>query len=1185
MKMRASFGKVVVCALAGFCIFALALFFAIREDKAASETTTPQNQALAAGKSAKQVSASDKAKWMDAYGNLPMGFEENRGQTDGQVRFVSHGEGYELFLTPREAVLALSHTEHADFSPRNRNSALRNLAKARAAAKRPTVLQVQLSGANPDAAVAGLEKLPGRTNYFLGNDRSAWRTDIASYRRVKYSEIYPGVDLVFYGNQRQLEYDYVVAPGADPQAIAFDVKGARKIAVDAHGNLVMSVVDGDVELQKPVVYQDVNGQRRLVAANYAVSADHRVTFALGAYDKSQPLTIDPILNYSTYLGGSANFDAAYSIAVDALGDAYLTGVTFNTAFPLSAGTIGYNTNSPDPGVATDGAAFVSELDPTGSTELYFTYLGGSGAGEGGEFGFGIAVDANQIAYVTGFTLSTNYPTQNGYISSPLGSNPGGTAFLTALDTTMTGAGSLVYSTYVGGTSGDFGNAVAVDSSGDAFVTGFTISSGIATAGALQTSLPSTSGNAFLTEINTTASLAASEVYSTYLGGSGTGSAADPLFGDEGFGVAVTGGQAYIIGTTTSQDFPTTSNAFIQQPFAAATNGTVFFSVINPGTNTLAYSSFISGATVSADFGYAVGLGPNNIAYLTGATDSNFYVTDAISNTSPLGVVFLTLVDATQSGSNSIPYSTIFGGTNSDLGYGVKVDSSGNAYIGGVTDSVDPTTFPITPGALQNSSTNPEGVAFITEIDPGGANGSAACSGSACIIYSTLFGGSGAGGTGVPDRAYGLALDSLNNAYIGGQVGSTDFPVFAISPATPFQSTLTPGDAAGFAVKLTLQPTVSISPLAINFGTVFISSNATQQVTVTNNTGLAGIPLTILAFTGANAADFGATPGGANPCGATLAANNTPCTINVTFTPSVNGAESATLPLQYAPYGITNTQSIAMTGAGSNVAVGVTPTSLTFAGQLVSTTSPAQIVTVSNNGATSLAYTETLTDPTGSYAVALPSGSPCTGGSIPANTSCTINVTFTPTSANANPVTATLALSAGGLNQNVSLSGTAWDFSLSPQSQNVSAAPGVAPSPAPQITVTLLGGFAGPVSLSCSGSIPMGSCTVPSSVSTTGAVTVTLMTAGSSAAPPVKWHVPPVSPWQKLFIGLAILSLLAVPFARQRRQKISLAGALVLMIALTACSGSAGTPAGTYNLTITGSSGGRTQSSTIAFTVT
>jgi hypothetical protein len=1181
MKMRASFGKVVVCALAGFCIFALALSFAIREDQAAPGRSVAQDQAMNAKKFASPVSDSEKAKWIDSYGKLPMAFEGNRGQTDSRVQFLSRGKGYQLFLTPQEAVLAMRDAKSPSST---RAAALEDHRKATEKIH-VSVVRIRLVGASSDVKIAGQDRLPGNTNYFVGDDQRDWRTDIPSYRRVQYTAIYPGIDLDFYGNQQRLEYDYVVAPGADPNAIALDVKGAKKIAVDSEGNLVLSVPGGDIDLQKPVVYQDVNGRRRLVAANYAVSADQRVGFALGPYDTTKALTIDPILNYSTYLGGSASGDTAYGVGVDSLGDAYVAGQTFSLTFPTTSANA-YD-SAPPSGTAGSGAVFVTELDPTGATQLYSSYLGGNG----GELAYGIAVDSSGLAYVTGQTFSTNFPVVNAF-QAPPASNANGTAFLSKINTTLSGVASLVYSTYLGGSGGDLARAIAVDSSQNAYLCGLTFSSDFpVSASPLQSTPSNPNGTAFLSRIDTTQSGAASLIYSTYLGGNGT-NAGSIGFGDWAFGIAAdSSSNAYLVGITTSTNFPVL-NAYQSNAAAANSAGTTFMTRIDTtksGAASLIYSTYLSGSV--SDFGFGIALGPNNVAYLTGQTYSaDFPVTSgAFTTSSAQGLVFVSLVDTSKSGANSLPYSTLFGGNNGDEGLSIQADSVGNAYFTGSTASIGPvaatTTFPVTAGALQTTSANTQGVAFVTEINPGGVNTGAPCTGSACLIYSTLFGGNGNGV--LPDRAYGIALDASNTAYIVGQTSSTDFPVFPNPGA--FQTSLTQTDAAStesaFASKLTLQPTVTISPLAINFGTVFITSNATQPVTITNNTGLAGIPLTILSMTGTNAADFTATPGGASPCGATLATNNTPCTVNVTFTPTVNGNESATLPLQYSPYGIVNTQSIMLTGAGSNVAVGVTPTSLTFAGQLVSTTSPAQTVTVSNNGATSLAYTETLTDPTGSYAAALSSGSPCTGGTIPANTSCTINVTFTPTSANANPVTATLALSAGGLNQNVSLSGTAWDFQLTPPSQSVSAAPGAAPSPAPQVTVTLLGGFAGPVTLSCSGSIPMGSCSVPGSVTATGPVTVTLSTAGSSAAPPVKWHVPPVSPWQKLFIGLAILSLLAVPFARQRRQKISLAGALVLMIALTACSGSAGTPAGTYNLTITGSSGGRTQTATIAFTVT
>jgi hypothetical protein len=1193
MKMRASFGKVVVCALAGFCIFSLALLFAIHEDAATPANTAAGVYAQNAKTDSTPARADEKGKWLEAYGKLPMGFEENRGQTDPQVRFVSHGQGYELFLTPREAVLEMQTGKPMDFSPRNRARALREYGRA-LAARRAATLQVNLAGANPDAQIAGLEKLPGRTDYYIGDKPSKWTTGIPSFRRVKYTGIYPGVDLAFYGNRQQLEYDYIVAPEADPRAIALNFAGADRMDVNSQGDLVLGIGSRNVVMQRPVAYQEENGTRQVVAANYTISPDHQVRFALASYDRSRTLTIDPVLIYSTFLGGSVGGDAAYAIAVDGAGDAYLTGQTFNASFPLTTGTtIGYNTNAPNAGVA-NGTAFVSELDPTGTKELYFSYLGGST----GEFGFGIAVDASGLVYVTGQSFSTDFPTLNGYIDQPLASNPNGSGFLAVLNPTVNSTASLVYSTYVGGTNGDYVNAIAVDSSKNAYLTGYTNSAGINTAGALQTTLPEGpggAGSAFFTEVATGSTGGASLVYSTYLGGTtGAGTGTDP-YGDAGFGIAVTSGNAYIVGTTTSTDFPTTASAFIQQPFASAVNGTVFFSEINPTTSTLVYSTLISdpsGAT--SDFGSAVAVGPSNIAYATGETDTpTFYVTSAISPGATSGVAFLTLIDTTKSGTNSIPYSTTFGGTGTDVGYGIKVDSTGNAYIGGATDSIGPTsaatTFPLTTGALQTTSTNTKGVAFVTEINPGGVNTGSACSGAACLVYSTLFGGSGAGGTGFPDRAYGLALDTANNAYIGGQVGSTDFPIY---PANAFQTSLTSGDLAGFEVALTLQPTVVISPLpTLNFGTVLIGQNSTMTISITNNTGVAGIPLTLGAIAGANAGDFVVIPGGAGACGATLPTNNTPCTVSIQFTPTVNGAESASIGITYAPYGISNTQTVNLAGSGTNVAFSVMPNSLTYAGQMVNTTSAPQAVTLTNNGSTSLNYSATLTDATGSYAAALSAGSPCTATSIPATTTCTYNITFTPTTATANPITATFSIAAGGVNNVVNLSGTGWQFTMLPGSLTASAAPGASPSPAPSFTLTLVGGFPGPVTLACTGSIPLGTCTVPGSASATGTVTVTLTTKASSMTPPGGMKVPPVSPWQVLFIGLGILSLIAIPFARRRGQKIGLAGALVLMIALSACSGSSGTPAGTYNLTVTGTGSGsgtgntETQTVTIAFTVT
>lgn len=986
-----------------------------------------------------------------------------------------------------------------------------------------------------------------------------------------------------------MEYDYIVAPGADPKAIAFDVTGARKLRIDAQGNLVMNVSGGEVLLQKPLVYQEVGGKRLAIAANYSLSTNQRVNFSVADYDRNKRLIFDPVLNYSTYLGGSGTGDLVSAIAVDGAGDAYVAGQTFSLTFPLSGATIGYNTNAPDAGVAGDGAAFVSELDPTGATELYFTYLGGSGAGEGGEFASGIALDGTSV-YITGQTFSTNYPTVGGYITS---APPGtiGSAFLSKLNPAVGGAPSLVYSTYVGGPNGDSGNAIAVDSSQNAYITGVTFSAGINTTGAFISTPPDqTDGNAYLTRIDTTQS-GAGPVYSTYLGGTGA-NAVNLGFADIGLGVAVVSGNAYVVGATASTDFPVTSQtasttaAFQSAPNASNSSGTVFVSEIDTNPTPpaqLVYSTYLGGE--AQDIGYAIALGPSNVAYVTGSTQSLQFPITPNSNPSvayqttgyTTGVVFVSLLDATKNGASSLTYSTYLGGNGGDLGLGIKTDSAGNAYVAGSTDSiVTSVLFPLTPGALQTTSTNAEGNAFVAKVSPLG-------NGAADLVYSTLLGGSGNGPI-APDTANGIALDSSNNAYIAGETASPDFPVYPNPGA--FQTSLT-GTTAGFVAKLTLQPTVIVSPTSLSFGTVLDGTTSiAQTVTITNNTGTV-VPYTLANQTG-NVGDFAAVPGGTAPCGATLAANATPCTISVTFTPSTPAAETTNLIVGYSPYGIASSQTVVLTGAGTNVALTVAPGTLTFAGQLVTTTSAAQGITVTNSsntdGTVSLGGANAADF---SYTVAAGDPGGCTLTTAPANTTCVYNVTFNPAAGDTGALTATFSVNAASNTQTATLNGTGWDFNFTLSSSTITTAPGAAITPAPTVTANFLGGFNGTIGLTLTGSIPQGTATLSSASLTPGSptATVTITTKGSSIAPPSSFRFPPISRRQVVLIGFSVLLLFTLPIARRRRSRVGLVGALVMVVGLAACSGSAGTPAGSYQLTITGTSGGRTQTATITVIVT
>jgi uncharacterized protein (TIGR03437 family) len=689
---------------------------------------------------------------------LPLRFEANRGQADPRIRYMAHGAGFSLSLDHQGIVLNLR-------SRSNGASAM---------------VGMRLAGARKHAAIDGVDRTVTQTTYILGEQTIQ---DVPSFRRVRYRGVYPGIDLMFYGNGRELEYDVLAAPGSNVSAVRFELSGILGARVDEAGNLVLASGIGEIVWKKPVIYQLANGARNPIDGRFLLKGSRLVGFDVGRYDHSQPLVIDPALSYSTYLGGSQD-ESARGIAVDSQGNVYIAGFTNSPNLPFTANSFqpayagGSTTNIPT------GDAFIAKINPEATAVIYNTYLGGSGD----DIGMALAIDSTGAAYVTGFTDSTNFPTKNstrryagGGTAAAMTFHTLGDAFITKLNPA---GNALVYSTYLGGNLDDAGTAIAVNSAGIAFVAGITLSTNFpVTPSAYQTTFGGTGGNpefcavcgpdyefgdAFVASVSADGS---SFNFVTYLGGSQD---------DMASAIAVDPTGVYVGGSTLSSNFPTTAGAF-QRTYAGASPeslqpvllfGDAYVAKLSLDGKTLLHSTYIGGnyddAILSIALDPTTPNGPSAV-YATGFTESSNFpdakgsyhgpTSDPNGKAVTEGDVFVAKL---ASGFNSLDYAILIGGSFDDAGQAIAIDGAGDAIVAGSTYSSD---FPVTTGALQQQpSGSLTSHGFLLKLDPTGSN----------VLYSTSINGNGDQG----EIAFGVVLDASGNAYVTGMTDSSNFPVTA-----------------------------------------------------------------------------------------------------------------------------------------------------------------------------------------------------------------------------------------------------------------------------------------------------------------------------------------------------------------------------------------------------------------------
>lgn len=692
--------------------------------------------------------------------NLPLRFESAAKENE----FLARGTGYSFLLTSSEALFAF---------PKDRKR------------RRNQIVSLKLAGASDKAKGVGVDPLTGKVNYFIGNNPAAWRTNVESFARVRYNQVYPGIDLVYHGNQRHLEYDFEVAPGAGPRVIrlAFDHRVRPRIS--ATGELVLKTPLGELREQPPIAYQA--NPHRNVEVRYVLLSHRQIGFAVGTYDQTKPLVIDPTLVYSTYLGGNGD-DAGNSIAVDQNNNIYVTGSTASTNFPTM--------NPAYPANASLDDVFVTKIDPSGANLIYSTYVGGSGM----DHGSAIAVDSTGNAYVAGRVDSTSvdFPTTPGVIGPTY---RGGDFDAIVLKLNPQG-NSLVYSTYLGAEENDSAEGIAVDSAGIAYVTGGTKSSGFPTTVNAYQGNRAGDTDAYLTKYNATAT---GLLYSTYLGGGGT---------DRGSGVAVdNSGNAYLAGFTSSADFPT-ENAF-QTSFGGAFDAFVArFDTTQSGLSSILFCTYLGGSADDKGNGIAID-GASNL-YIVGQTSSgNFPVLNPAQATS--GGNYDGFI-AKVSNAGAKVYATFLGGGADDRGTGIAVNSANEAYVTGFTLS---SNFPtVNPIQIANGG---GADAFLAKLDSAGS----------MFLYSTYFGGNQHENTaGTIIASNPIALDSASHAYITGYTASPNLPT--VFPQQTFKGA---GQDAFIAKVSDLTSNVQYSSASYSAGEGI--GAATITITRTGDTSSAG----------------------------------------------------------------------------------------------------------------------------------------------------------------------------------------------------------------------------------------------------------------------------------------------------------------------------------------------------------